>query len=278
MFELFCRCTLSQTHHVQVRNKKILVFGLMFALVTATAVLFWPVTTFEATNFDDGDYVFENADVLRGLTISGTKWAFESAHAANWHPITWLSHMTDVEMIGTAAGAQHGMNLLFHCANSALVFILLLRLTGATWRSGLVAFLFAIHPLHVESVAWIAERKDMLSTFFGLLALLAYASYAGPQYSKSKVFYTLTLLFFTLGLLSKPMLVTWPFVLLLLDFWPLRRLTWPLEAKNVCALVTEKWPFFLVTAAFCFMLFFQNLIFSAQRIRCIRRQRERLHS
>ena len=222
---------------------------LLLGLPGLTALLFAPVAGFEATNYDDPNYVFENPPVLPGWSWAGLRWAFTTNHAANWHPLTWLSHMTDIELFGPDPGPHHVVNLAFHCANTALLFLLLCRLTGALWRSALVAALFAWHPLHVESVAWIAERKDVLSTFFGLLALLAYACHASARKPRnpqpSTRWYFLSLASFTLSLLSKPMLVTLPGLLLLLDFWPLGRLEW----RNLKCLLLEKIPFALLSLA-----------------------------
>ena len=147
--------------------------GLLLALITLVAYL--PVARDGFVNFDDDDYVTNNQIVQNGLAWAGIKWAFTTWHASNWHPLTWLSHMTDCELFGLNAGAQHYINVLFHTANSVLLLLLLFRLTGALWPAAFVAALFAWHSLHVESVAWISERKDVLSTCFGLLALLAYA-------------------------------------------------------------------------------------------------------
>ncbi len=185
--------------------------------------------------------------VLGGLTLKGIAWAFTTFHAANWHPLTWLSHMIDGQLFGLNAGGHLIANALIHVANTLLLFFFLKRATGARWRSALVAALFALHPLHVESVAWVAERKDTLSTFFGLLCLLAYARYvAKPSWKK----YALVAVWLALGLMAKPMLVTWPFVMLLLDYWPLRRVEWrPAEgikrfAQDWLPLVREKLPLF----------------------------------
>jgi tetratricopeptide (TPR) repeat protein len=195
---------------------------LLLALVTL--VLYWPVTGFDFLNIDDPDYILNNTAIHQGLTWQGIVWAFRTSYASNWHPVTWLSHMLDCSLYGWHPGGHHLTNLLLHMANAMLVFLLLERLTGATWRSAFVAALFAWHPLHVESVAWVSERKDVLSTFFALLALGAYAGYARePKSSRRRVLYLLTLFLFALGLMSKPMLVTLPFVMLLLDFWPLER-------------------------------------------------------
>jgi tetratricopeptide (TPR) repeat protein len=228
-------------------------------LVLVTIAIYWPATRCDFINFDDPTYVTENPHVQSGLNWESVKWAFLNPVSANWHPLTILSHMSDCQLFGLKPWGHHLINVLFHSLNAALVFALLRQLTGATWRSLLVAALFAFHPLHVESVAWVAERKDVLSGFFGLLALICYARYAKDCDSWSAangrwsifhlplvIFYLLCLFFLTLGLMSKPMLVTWPFVMLLLDYWPLERF----KHGNVWRLVTEKIPFFvLVTVA-----------------------------
>jgi protein O-mannosyl-transferase len=221
------------------------------ALVLAIVAVYWRAGGFAFLNYDDPDYVTENTMVKAGLTPAGIVWAFTHFHAGNWHPLTWISHMCDWQIFGSHAGGHHLVNLAFHAANAVLLFLLLQRLTGAQWRSALVAALFALHPLHVESVAWVAERKDVLSTCFGLLSLLAYARHVKEpktQGPKSRVWHAYALGFFALSLLAKPMLVTLPFLMLLLDFWPLARV------ENVGArtfltppflrLVLEKWPWF----------------------------------
>ncbi len=219
--------------------------------------------TCDFIDFDDPDYVTENQHVLDGLTLNGFAWAFRSTHAVNWHPLTWISHMADCQVYGLSPGGHHFSSLLLHMANTLLLFGVLRRLTGALWRSALVAALFAWHPLHVESVAWVSERKDVLSAFFWFLALGAYGRYAekskvqGPK-SEVRGFYLLALLFFVLGLLSKPMVVTLPFVLLLLDYWPLQRSP-ELSERSVAVpwskLVWEKLPFFLLAAVASFVTF-----------------------
>ena len=170
--------------------------------------------------FDDNRYVTENPTVKAGLTWQGVTWAFTTLHVSNWHPLTWLSHMLDVELFGVNPGPHHLVNVAFHGANAVLVFLVFLRMTGATWRSALVAALFAVHPTHVESVAWVAERKDVLSTFFGLLALLLHAGWARRGGAGR---YLGVVVLFAASLLAKPMWVTLPFLLLLLDVWPLQR-------------------------------------------------------
>ena len=191
------------------------------ALVAATLAVYAPVRHHDFVNFDDPQYVSENANVTGGLTWRDASWAFTSTHAGNWHPLTWLSHMLDVQLYGLDPGPHHVTNVVLHAVNALLLFALLFRMTGARWRSAFVAGLFAVHPLHVESVAWLAERKDVLSTLLGLLALRAYLSYAAKPSLGRLVWVTLL---FGLGLLAKPMLVTLPLLMLLLDFWPLGRL------------------------------------------------------
>jgi tetratricopeptide (TPR) repeat protein len=221
--------------------------ALLLALVTLAVYL--PVRTHSFVNYDDTDYVTENPFVKNGLAWPDIKWAFTAFHAGNWHPLTWLSHMADCQFFSLNAGAHHFVNVLFHAANAVLLFALLLRLTEKIWPSAMVAALFAWHSLHVESVAWISERKDVLSTFFALLTLLSYVKFAKENSRRSFWF---ALLFFALGLMSKPMLVTLPFVMLLLDFWPLQR--FPLSAFHF-PLLSEKIPFFLLTAASCVVTF-----------------------
>ena len=215
---------------------------LAFALALITLLVYLPVCFHEWIFFDDPAYVLDNNVVHSGLTWVGIKWAFVGWHASNWHPLTWLSHMLDCQLFGLNPGAQHFINVLFHAANAVLLFLLWHRMTRQLWPSALVAALFAWHPLHVESVAWISERKDVLSTFFGLLALFAYVGYVDKskvQSPKSKVEYLLVIIFFALGLMAKPMLVTLPFVMLLLDFWPLRRISANGTERGIYAASTE---------------------------------------
>ena len=189
-------------------------------LVVITFVAFEQVRTCAFINFDDNTYVTENLYVQSGLTLEGVIWAFGKIHAGHWHPLTWVSHMLDFQLYGLKPSGHHLTNLVFHIANTLLLFFVLRRMTGALWRSCFVAALFALHPLRVESVAWVAERKDVLSTFFWMLTMWAYIGYVErPKLHR----YLLALLFFALGLMSKPTLVTLPFVLLLLDYWPLGR-------------------------------------------------------
>jgi protein O-mannosyl-transferase len=215
-------------------------------LAVATLAVYAPARHFAFVNYDDSEYVYENPHVLTGLTLKNVAWAFTSFYACNWHPLTWISHMLDCQLWGTNAGMHHLVNVLFHAANTVLLFIVLRKMTGAMWRPALVAALFAWHPLHVESVAWIAERKDVLSTLFWMLALMAYTQYAR---NPNRWRYLLVLVLFILGLMSKPMVVTLPFVMLLLDYWPLQRLNPP--GVNLRRLVLEKVPLLVVAGGSC---------------------------
>jgi Flp pilus assembly protein TadD len=228
-------------------------------LIVVTFAVYWQVGSYQFVNFDDGKYILENPHVRTGLTAEGFIWAFTSTYASNWHPLTWLSHMLDVQLFGLDPGPHHLVNVLFHAINTVLLFLLLLRMTGAYWQSVFVAALFALHPLHVESVAWVAERKDVLSAFFWMVTLLLYAWYAKRP---GRTRYLLTLCSFALGLMAKPMLVTLPIVLLLMDYWPLGRLQFgqagPLTRHDLASavqkpfpwkLLWEKVPFFVLTAA-----------------------------
>ncbi len=244
---------------------------LLLAMLTLAA--FWPVLHNGFVNYDDPEYVTENPHIQTGLTAANVRWAFTSQHGGNWHPLTSISHMLDVQLFGLRANRHHGINLLLHIINVVLLFLLLERLTGRTWPSASVAALFAVHPLHVESVAWVAERKDVLSTFFFLLTLGAYVKYVSsgerggekkseinPKTQIRKLYYCFALVLFALGLMSKPMLVTLPLLMLLLDFWPLRRLqsanhgAQPAKpppqnsTSPTLRLVLEKLPFFALAA------------------------------
>lgn len=211
--------------------------------VGLAALVTWvylPVRGFEFVNYDDPSYVADNPIVRAGLTWHGLAWAFTTFLTGNWHPLTWLSHMLDVDLFGVDPGSHHLVNLALHAANSALLFLVLLRATAQRWRSALAAALFAVHPLHVESVAWISERKDLLSALFGLLAILAYVGYARrPSLGR----YAAVAALLASSLACKPMLVTLPVALLLLDWWPLRR------RAPLTALVREKVPLLLLVAA-----------------------------
>jgi protein O-mannosyl-transferase len=223
---------------------------LVFAgLLLVTLAAYSRVWSLGFVDYDDGDYVFNNPAIQGGLSWTGLVWAFSSTYASNWHPLTWISHMIDVQIFALHPGGHHLTSLAFHTANSLLLFAFVRTFGGGICRSAFVAALFALHPLHVESVAWVSERKDVLSTFFGLLSLLAFRGFqnslAMPG-GRSKRLYCAALGFFALSLMSKPMFVTLPFLLLLLDYWPSRRLV--LETgqwlRTLLRLVTEKLPFF----------------------------------
>ncbi len=208
-------------------------------LVVATLLAYGEIGTFEFVRYDDPDYVSRNPQVQAGMTLDGITWAFTSTEVSNWHPLTWLSHMLDVKLWGLNPGGHHLTSLLLHIINTQLLFYLLYTGTRNVWQSGCVAALFALHPLHVESVAWVAERKDVLSTLFWLLTMGAYARYA----KQSSIWKYLPVLgLFALGLMAKPMLVTLPLVLLLMDHWPLNRLA----CLPLSKLVIEKIPMFII--------------------------------
>jgi hypothetical protein len=204
-----------------------------------TIALYSPALHFGFATLDDEVYVAANPHVNHGLTASGLNWAFQAGYAGNWHPVTWLSHMADCSFFGRSVGGHHATSLVLHAVNSVFLFLLLRRMTGFFWRSAVVAALFAWHPLHVEPVAWVADRKDVLSGFFGLLALWGYVRYAEKskdQLSGSAVYYGIALLCFAFGLMAKPALVMLPIILLLLDWWPLGRLRFhaPPETEPFC--------------------------------------------
>ncbi len=207
-------------------------------LAAAVFLTYSQVRHFEFVTFDDPEYVTANPHVQAGLSLAGAAWAFTSSAAGSWFPLTWLSHMLDCDLFGLASGWHHFTNVWIHALSTLLWFALLKRITAARWKSALVAFLFGLHPLHVESVAWVCERKDVLSALFWVLTLWAYAGYVGrPGGSRGR--YLLTLFLFCLGLMAKPMLVTLPIVLLLLDRWPFRR----------GLRILEKLPFFAASIA-----------------------------
>ena len=213
-------------------------------LAVSTFAVYSQVQDHEFINYDDDKYVTNNEYVKAGFTRDSVGWALTTSYNSNWHPMTWLSHMLDAQLFGPNSKGHHLTNLLFHIANVLLLFLVLLRMTGALWQSGFVAALFALHPLNVESVAWVAERKNVLSTFFWLLTMWAYIRYAQKTNLKR---YGLVILFFAMGLMSKPMLVTLPFVLLLLDYWPLRRLQSD-RRTAISRLVYEKIPLLVLVA------------------------------
>ena len=240
-----------------IKNRDILT---CLFLVMVTLAVYRQVQHFDFV-FDDFLYIVENRHVQDGLTLDSVIWAFTTTHAGNWHPLTWLSHMLDFKLYGLNAGGHHLISLFFHIANTLLLFVVFNKMTGDFRQSGFVAVLFALHPLHVESVAWVAERKDVLSTFFWLLTMLSYIWYVKrPAVSK----YLLVILFFALGLLAKPMLVTLPFVLLLLDYWPLCRYQveqsgcfegQAQQKQSALDLVWEKIPFLMLATISCVVTF-----------------------
>jgi protein O-mannosyl-transferase len=239
-------------------------FDILICLYLVIAILaaYWQIMSHEFVSFDDGMYVYNNFKVKAGLTYESIIWAFSFTDIAYWHPLTWLSHMLDCQLFGLNPGMHHMTNLTIHIVNSLLLFIVLRQMTGTLWRSAFVAVLFALHPINVESVAWVAERKNVLSTFFWMLTMLAYVHYSRRQ---GLWRYLLTLFMFLLGLMCKPILVTLPFVLLLLDYWPLGRLQFRQEKIDINGvkdkfkkysfkgspalfLILEKTPFFIFSA------------------------------
>jgi tetratricopeptide (TPR) repeat protein len=236
------------------------------ALTAATLIAYEPIRHNDFVGYDDPAYITENPNVKGGITSSSIVWAFSKSHAGNWHPLTWLSHMLDYELYGLKPLGHHITNLLLHIANTLLLFLLLRKITVATWKSAFVAAAFALHPVHVESVAWAAERKDVLSGLFWMLTLLAYVRYTEkPSIGR----YMLVILAFAMGLMSKPMVVTLPFVLLLLDYWPLNRIhNLEFRIKNeelkeeirnsqfsILNSIYEKIPLFAMSAATCVITF-----------------------
>jgi len=224
-------------------------------LILATLSVYLPVRNFDFTNYDDDVYVFQNPRVLGGLTCKNILWSLTATEAANWHPLTWISHMTDIQIFGLKAGCHHLTSVGFHILNTVLLLVWLNTITGEFWKSSFVAALFALHPLHVESVAWIAERKDVLCTFFCFLALLFYTHYCQK---KKRQQYLLALFFFICALMAKPMAVTLPFVFLILDYWPLKRFPEvftkkiPVHDKRALGqLLVEKIPFLMLSFLSC---------------------------
>src|SRR5262245_36633673 len=225
------------------------------ALAVLIGIVYWPVGGYDFVLWDDDGYVTNNLHVQAGLTWQTIQWAFTTFEQGNYHPLTWLSHALDCHLFGLNAGMHHRVNVALHIVSTILVYAVLKRMTGATWRSAIVAALFGLHPLHVESVAWVAERKDVLSTLFGLLSLWAYVRHSEqPGVSR----YVAVVVLFAASLLAKPMLVTLPFLLLLLDYWPLGRYVSDAGRRrkaglwqNVRPLVIEKTPLFVLAAASC---------------------------
>ena len=217
---------------------------LLICILVSAAILvaYWPVQHYDLISLDDIDYITENPYVKSGLTLGSISWALKDIHTGYWHPLTWVSHMLDYQFFGSRVGGHHWTNVIFHIANSTLLYIILKRMSGTAWKSALVAALFAVHPLNVESVAWVSERKNLLCTFFWFMGMWSYAHYVERP---TRYRYCLILMTFSLGLMSKPMIVTFPFTLLLLDYWPMGRLT---SWKMFPRLVFEKIPLFALAA------------------------------
>jgi len=230
-------------------NERWTVPGVCVFLTAIVWMVFGQTLHHEFVSYDDDHYVTGNPIVQKGLTLEGFRWALTYAGIGHWHPLTWLTHMLDCQFYGLNAGGHHFTNVLLHTAAVILLFLVLRRMTGLLWRSAFVAAVFAIHPLRVESVAWIAERKDVLSAVFFMLTLGAYVSYV--RQPPSKVRYGVVVLLYALGLLSKNMLVTLPFVLLLLDYWPLKRFSGFAPPKVLIRLVAEKITLFVLAFASC---------------------------
>lgn len=233
---------------IRSNNPSVVVGSIILVAITLAA--FWDLQLSDFVSFDDHDYILWNSHVNSGLSVGNLIWAFTSSHSFNWHPVTWLSHMLDAELFGINPAAHHWNSMLLHIANTLLLFWLLRILSGAYWRSAAVAVLFAVHPLHVESVAWASERKDVLSGLFWMLTLLAYVRYVRRP---GRVRFSIAVLLFAFGLMSKPMVITLPFVLLLLDFWPLQRLLSQSSQRDkgwsvFLRLCKEKVPFFVLSA------------------------------
>jgi protein O-mannosyl-transferase len=235
------------------RKQILIVYAVLFFAVLA---VFWQVNHFDFVNIDDNIYATENNFVRSGLTLDGFRWAFITTYGEFWHPLTWLSLMLDYNLYGLNAGGFHLTNLILHILSTLLLFWLFCRMTGAVWKSAFVAALFALHPLHVESVAWIAERKDVLSVFFWTLTLCLYVFYVEKPVIKR---YLLVLFCFLFALMSKSIVVTLPVIMLLLDYWPLKRLQFNNAGNNLAAVETgkkfswllwEKTPFFIFSAVF----------------------------
>ncbi len=230
---------------ISTQISTLLAVTLCLVLCLATVTVYWQTSQHGFVAYDDDQYVYENPRVEAGLTASGLAWAWTTFFYANWHPLTWMSLMLDHELFGGNAGAFHLVNVALHMAGTVLLFLALAGMTRQPWRSAVVAGIFALHPLHVESVAWISERKDVLSTALAMLALLLYVPYTRRP---GTLRYLWVALVFALSLTAKPMLVTFPFILLLVDFWPLQRIRWPLSWSALKPLLLEKVPLLAMAA------------------------------
>ena len=232
--------------NINPQKQKLIVY---IVLILATLAVFWQVNRYDFINLDDPVYVTENSHIQSGITLDGFRWAFSTTYAEFWHPLTWLSLMFDYQLHGLNAGGYHVTNLILHILSTLLLFWLFNRMTGMMWRSAFVAVLFALHPLHVESVAWIAERKDVLSAFFWMLTLCLYVYYTEKPVMKR---YLLVVFSFVLALMSKPMVVTLPVIMILLDYWPLGR--FELRKSDLMLWqLREKTPFFILSAVLVFI-------------------------
>ena len=244
----------------RLNKKRRIEIVICLLLSAASLVVYLQLINCDFVNYDDELYLTKNPHIQAGITLKSVIWAFTTGYASNWHPLTWLSHMLDIELYGLNPMGHHWTNLQLHIANTLLLFFVLQLMTGAILRSALVSALFAIHPLHVESVAWIAERKDVLCAFFWILSMYAYVGYV--RNPEKKRYYILLIILFALGLMAKPMIVTLPFVLLLLDFWPLSRFQSIIHERKINVfqafktLVWEKTPLFVLTAISCVITFF----------------------
>ena len=248
--------------NINSRKQKLIVY---IALTVVTLAVFWQVNHYGFINLDDPVYVMENSHIQSGITLDGFRWAFSSTYAEFWHPLTWLSLMFDYQLYGLNAGGYHLTNLILHILSALLLFWLFNRMTGTIWRSAFVAAFFALHPLHVESVAWIAERKDVLSAFFWMLTLCLYVYYTEKPVIKR---YLPVVFFFACGLMSKSMVVTLPVIMILLDYWPLGRFESQKLEGNPTIVVTgkvllkslwEKIPFFILSAVFSIITLYAQL-------------------
>jgi protein O-mannosyl-transferase len=241
--KLICGKIIIMLNNINLKKHALITY---IFLAMVTLAVFWQVNQFNFVNIDDDIYVTENSHIRSGITLDGIHWAFSTLHAEFWHPLTWLSLMLDYQLYGLNAGGYHVTNVILHILSTILLFWLFNRMTGAFWKSAFVAAFFALHPLRVESVAWVAERKDVLSGFFWMLTLCLYVYYTEKPAIKR---YALVLFCFVCGLMSKPMVVTMPVVMILLDYWPLGRFE-SHKGKLLLWQLKEKALFFVLSAVF----------------------------
>ncbi len=255
----FCSTTLTSVGPSPSAGNRRAALAICGGLLLAVGLVFGQTVQYKFVNFDDDEYVTDNPHVQQGVGVSSIYWAFTNRDSGNWHPLTWFSHILDYQLYGLRAGGHHLTNVLLHAVNAILLFLVLWRMTGNLWPSAFVAAVFAVHPLHVESVAWVSERKDVLSGLFFMLTLAAYLRYVRGGFSS--VWYWTVAALFALGLMAKPMLVTLPLVLLLLDYWPLGRMSAANPSTDAVGksfsvrvlrdLIVEKIPLFLLMIASC---------------------------